>query len=310
VLQGILPVLPTAFSPNGMVDSEAMIRIVDFAITSEVDGVVFPGFASEVDELSADERRGLLRLVVERVGARLPVVAGASAPNAGEAIAHACEAVAAGVRTVMIQAPKSIGTGLEAVSDFYRSVARAVPAIEIILQNAPAPRGSDLDARTIVAVVRANPAIRYVKEETLPSGPAISAILEDRPDHLLGVMGGGGARHIIDEYNRGACGAMPAVELADIHVKLDRAYRRGDIDTARELYFRSLPLLVIQANYRMRFTKHVLARRGIADAVGVRAKLPTFDEYDVADIDEWLKVLGIGPMQEAGQARDAEAAVA
>src|SRR5687767_11285355 len=79
MLQGILPVLPTPFAPDGAVDAEAMRRIVDFSLKSGVDGVVFPGFASEVDELSASERATLLREVVRRVGGRVPVVAGASA---------------------------------------------------------------------------------------------------------------------------------------------------------------------------------------------------------------------------------------
>jgi 4-hydroxy-tetrahydrodipicolinate synthase len=310
VLQGILPVLPTPFTAIGEVDLAAMKRIIEFALRSGVDGVVFPGFASEVDELAADERARLLKLVVEEVRGRVPVVAGASAPSAGEAIGHAREALAAGVRTVMIQAPKSVGTGSGPVSEFYRAIADALPEIEIVLQNAPAPRGSDLDPQTILSIVRGNLSIRYVKEETLPSGPAISAILADKPDHLLGVMGGGGARHIIDEYLRGACGAMPAVELADIHVALDRAYRRGDLASARDLYRRSLPLLVIQAMYRMRFTKHVLARRGIADAVGVRAKLPAFDDYDVAEIDAWLGELGLPLAPARGLAANAKVAVA
>jgi 4-hydroxy-tetrahydrodipicolinate synthase len=310
VLQGILPVLPTPFAASGEVDLEAMKRIVGFALEAGVDGVVFPGFASEVDELSADERARLLRIVVEGVRGCVSVVAGASAASAAEAINHAREALAAGVRTVMIQAPKSIGAGLGPVSEFYRVIAEALPETEIVLQNAPTPRGSDLNPQTILSVVRDNPSIRYVKEETLPSGPAITAILAEKPDHLVGVMGGGGARHIIDEYIRGACGAMPAVELADIHVALDRAYRRGDLASARDLYRRSLPLLVIQALYRMRFTKHVLARRGITDAVGVRAKLPAFDDYDVAEIDAWLAELDLPLVPAPGLAKSGKVAVA
>jgi 4-hydroxy-tetrahydrodipicolinate synthase len=290
LLRGILPVLPTPFRGDGAIDPVAMGRIVDFALRCGADGVVFPGFASEVDELTAAERAKLLRIVVERVAGRVPVVAGASAPSAAEAIAHARDALAAGVQTVMIQAPKSVGTGAAAVSAFYRTIAEAVPDIRIVLQNAPAPRGSDLDAETIHAIVSDNPAITYVKEETLPAGPSITAILKDRPAHLQGVIGGGGARYIIDEYRRGASAAMPAVELTDVHVALDRAFRAGDIVWARELYLRTLPLLVIQANYRMRFTKHVLTRRGVLENDVVRAKLPPFDDIDVAEIDAWLDI--------------------
>jgi 4-hydroxy-tetrahydrodipicolinate synthase len=196
-----------------------------------------------------------------------------------------------GVSTVMIQAPKSIGAGLEPVAAFYRDIAAAMPGLEIVLQNAPAPRGSDLKPETILEIVRANPAITYVKEETLPSGLAISALVAGKPAHLKGVIGGGGARYLIDEYNRGACGAMPAVELADIHVTMDRAFRSAAIDQARDLYMRTLPLLVIQANFRMAFTKHVLTRRGVLDNRVVRAKVPPMDAHDIAEIDAWLEAI-------------------
>lgn len=290
MLKGILPVLPTPFTRSGEIDPAAMVRIVDFALRCGADGVVFPGFASEVDQLSADERAALLRVVVKEVKGAVPVVAGASANSADESIVHARDAVAAGVSTVMIQAPKSVGVGTEAVAAFYRAISDAVPGLEIVLQNAPAPRGFDLKPETIVEIVRGNPSITYVKEETLPSGPAISAILKDKPAHLKGVIGGGGARYIIDEYRRGACGAMPAVEITDVHVALDRAFRAGDVARARELYMRTLPLLVIQANLRMLFTKHVLVRRGVLATAAVRAKLPALDSHDIAEIDAWLDV--------------------
>ncbi|MCB8821075.1 dihydrodipicolinate synthase family protein [Microvirga rosea] len=306
MLRGILPVLPTPFTADGSIDQPAMERIVDFALASGVDGVVFPGFASEVDELTAKERADLLGLVVERVNGQVPIIAGASAPSAEEAIAHTKEALSNGIRTVMIQAPKSVGVSVEAVAAFYRTVAQAVPEIEIVLQNAPAPRGSDLKPDTILAIVRDNPSITYVKEETLPAGPAITAILKDKPPHLKGVIGGGGARYIIDEYRRGACGAMPAVEIADVHVAMDRAFRSGDITKARDLYMRTLPLLVIQANFRMAFTKYVLSKRGILTNHVSRAKLPPMDDADISEIDAWLNsvshLLGNGSAALAGAA--------
>jgi 4-hydroxy-tetrahydrodipicolinate synthase len=290
MLKGILPVLPTPFTRNGDIDRTAMARIVDFALRCGADGVVFPGFASEVDQLSKDERATLLRVVVDQVKGKVPIVAGASANSAEESIGHVREAMAVGVSTVMIQAPKSIGVDTASVAAFYRAISDAVPGIEIVLQNAPAPRGSDLKPDVIVEIVRGNPAITYVKEETLPSGPPVSAILKGKPAHLKGVIGGGGARYIIDEYERGACGAMPAVEITGVHVAIDRAYRSGNIAHARELYMRTLPLLVIQANLRMLFTKHVLVRRSVLDSAVVRANIPALDSHDISEIDAWLDV--------------------
>ena len=292
-LSGILPVLPTPFTEAGGIDLGAMPGLVDYARTSGVGGVVFPGFASEVEHLSAEERELLLGQVVTAADGAFPVVAGASAETATSVIAHGKAAQAFGVDLLMIQPPISVGSRPEDVSAFLRSVTAELPDIRIILQNAPAPRGSDLSPATILDVARTIPQIAYVKEETLPAGPAITAILRDRPAHLLGVIGGGGARYILDEYARGACAAMPALELSDEHVALDTAWRRGDHATARDIYVRTLPLLVLQAVYRMRLTKHTLMRRGVLTNAVVRAPTPELDAVATADIDANLTELGV-----------------
>src|SRR3954453_11056889 len=117
LLRGILPVLPTPFAPDGSVSVGAMGRIVDFAVRAGVDGLVFPGFASEVDELAAEERDQLLQAVVARAK-ELPVVAGASAADVGEVVSISRRSLMRGVNTVMIQAPKSLGAGAAAVAAF------------------------------------------------------------------------------------------------------------------------------------------------------------------------------------------------
>ncbi|MCU0819454.1 MAG: dihydrodipicolinate synthase family protein [Beijerinckiaceae bacterium] len=285
IIRGVWPVLCTPFTRDGAIDRAAMRRIVRFASAADVDGVVFPGFASEVDDLTPAERVELLGIVIDELGGTTPILAGASAPSLAEVIARVEEVQRLGIHQVMIQAPKAIGTDAAAVTAFYAAIAEACPGIEIILQNAPAPRGSDLSPAAVLAVANAVPAIRYVKEETIPSGGPISAILAGAPAHLAGVMGGGGARFVIDEFLRGACGAMPAVEFADIHARMWRALENGAESEARDLYERTLPLLMIQSHARMRLTKRVLMQRGILDNDGVRAKIPAFDTRDLAEIE-------------------------
>lgn len=287
MISGIWPVLCTPFQHDGAVDAAAMARVTQFARACGVAGVVFPGFASEVDELTAGERRALLEIVLREAGG-VPVVAGASAPTLQEAIDRVREVAALGVRQVMIQAPKAVGADAAAVSAFYRAIAEACPGSEIVLQNAPAPRGSDLSPEAVVAICRDNPAIRYVKEETIPAGGPISAILAERPPHVAGVLGGGGARFLVDEVLRGVCGAMPAVEIADVHVAMWRALDAGHESRARDLYERTLPLLMIQSHARMRLTKRVLMARGVLTNDVVRVRIPAFDARDLAEIDALL----------------------
>jgi len=292
-LKGIFPVLPTPFLASGGVDEAGMSRLVGFALDQGVDGVVFPGFASEVESLSADERARLLKIVVAGAAGRVPVVAGASAADWHEVVEHGRVAAELGVRHLMVQPPKSVGTDAAAVIEFLGKIVETLPEIEIILQNAPAPRGSDLSPQAIIEIIRGLPEVTYVKEETLPAGPAISHIIAHAPQTLRGVIGGGGARYILDEYARGATAAMPALEIAGEHVAIDRALNAGRRDEARKIYVRTLPLLVLQAVYRMRLTKHVLARRGVIDWVGVRASTPDLDATAMADIDANLVELGL-----------------
>lgn len=292
-LKGILPVLPTPFLADGGIDEAGMKRLVVFALDKGVDGVVFPGFASEVEALNATERATLLKIVVDAVAGRVPVVAGASAADWREVVEHGRAASALGIRHLMVQPPKSVGTDAPALIEFLGRIVEALPEVEIILQNAPAPRGSDLSPQAIVEIVRALPQVTYVKEETLPAGPAISHIIAHAPSTLKGVIGGGGARYILDEYARGATAAMPALEIAEEHVAIDRALVAGRQEEARRIYVRTLPLLVLQAVYRMRLTKYVLARRGVIEGVGVRAPTPELDAEALADIDANLVELGL-----------------
>lgn len=284
MLEGVLPVLPTPFDASGQIDEAGMARVTEFAIDAGADGVVFPGVASEFDHLSAGERETLVRIVGSTLAGRRPLIVGASAATPDEVIAFCRMGKTAGAAAAMVMAPASVGADPAALVAFFGAVA-ADAGIDIILQNAPAPVGSGLPVAVIAEVIRAVPAIRYVKEETLPSGPRITALLETVGDRLDGVMGGGGARYVYDELERGAVALMPAVEITDLHAALFRAYRRGDLNGARNLYIRSLPLLLVQMIYRMSLTKEVLMRRGVFTTSSVRAPLPKFDPRGLAEID-------------------------
>ncbi len=141
-----------------------------------------------MDDLTPVERVELLRVVLDELGGALPIIAGASSPTLAEAIARVQEVQSLGIRQVMIQAPKAIGTDAAAVTAFYAAIAEACPGIEIILQNAPAPRGSDLSPAAVLTWrVPSDHSHREGRDDT-PGGP-ISAIIAGAPAHLAGVMG-------------------------------------------------------------------------------------------------------------------------
>ena len=291
MLQGVFPVLPAIFDDDGQVNVAEQKQVVRFAMAAHANGLVFPGVASEYNFLTADERGALLRVVVEEVAGQLPIVGGASSASAAESIQLGDEARSLGVQHLMIMAPAGLGDDLAAQVRFFSDIASGLPDVQIVLQNAPSPIGSGLSPQAIIEIATAVPAIKYIKEETLPSGPRITAVLQDKPASVLGVFGGGGARYIVDELNRGVVGAMPAVEITDVHAALYAAHLDDRPATTRGLYRSSLPLLVSQTIYRMRLTKYVLAKRGVCRGTFVRAPLPELDEFAKRDIDQMLSDL-------------------
>lgn len=281
-LSGVFPVIPTPFTPDNAIDEAALLRLVDWALDCGVDGVVFPGMASEVETLTPEERAAAVAALGRRVGARVPFIVGASDPDPLKAAARIREGKAAGAVAAMIMAPAGHGQDVAKHIAFYDTVARE-SGLPLMLQNAPPPNGAGLGPAQVAAIARAVPAIRFVKEETMPCGQHVARIRSE-VDPGVAVFGGAGARFLMDELARGAAGTMPALEIADVHVAMMRAWRQGDVATARRLYNVSLPLLVFQMIFRVRATKDVLRRRRLLGHTHARAAGPKLDDGDQAEL--------------------------
>ncbi len=282
-LSGVFPVLPTPFGADGKVDPAALAALVAFAAEAGADGVVYPGMASEVETLSPGERLLMVEALGRALAGRLPFIVGASAADPAASAARAEEGRLHGAKAAMIMAPAAAGADLPAQIAFFQAVAAAT-SLPIMLQNAPQPMGAGLAPEAVAAIAAAVPAIRYVKEETLPCGQNLTRILAASGGGLDGVFGGAGARYLMDEVARGAAGTMPAAELTDVHVAIMRAHRAGNAGEARRLYSRTLPLLLFQQTFRVRMTKAVLAARGLLASTVARAAGPKLDDGDEREL--------------------------
>lgn len=302
-IAGAFPVLPTIFDSTGTIDTQGIRDTVDWVIGCGVDGVVFPGLASEYDHLSLDERLRLIAMIGELTAGRVAFVAGCSGQTDEESATLIAAAGEAGAAAAMIVTPARLDGDLDAIGDFYARLADAAD-VPVMLQNAPRPMGLGLDAAALLHILGRAPNIRYVKEENAPCGQRISALRAAAPPQLRAIFGGAGGRYITDELARGAEGTMPAAEIADLHVRLIAAHRAGDQATVRMLFERTLPLLNMQAVYRWRLTKEVLRRRGLIASAFVRAPGPQLDAHDLAELDQLLAALE-PLMREIGASFDA-----
>ena len=286
-LVGVFPILPTIFRADGAVDSDGMRRVLDYLVAAGAAGVVFPGLASEYDTLSAAERLQVTAQLGEWTAGRLPFVVGASSADPDEAARFARAGADAGACAAMVLTPHRHAGDPEAMADYFRSV-HAACGIPIMLQNAPAPMGVGMALEQVARLAAQVPGIRYVKEEAQPSGQRITRLTELAGASLDAVFGGAGARYVIDELARGAQGTMPACEITEVHVAMLRRFNQGDVQGARDLFERTLPLLSMQAVFRWRLTKAVLLRRGLIDCDHVRAAGPALDAHDQRELDALL----------------------
>lgn len=282
-LAGAFPVLPTPFRDDGQIDVVDFLSVIDFALESHVDGVVYPGVASEVETLTPEERQSQVKLLAERIAGRIPIIIGASDPDPAIAARHIAQGAAIGAAAAMVIAPFAIGNDIDAQIAYFRAVS-AGAGVPIMLQNQPKPIGAGLTPEEVAAVANAVPEIRYVKEETAPCGQHLTRIKAAANGSVDAIFGGAGGRYVTDELARGAAGTMPASELADIHAQMIHAWQQGDATTTRRLYNVSLPLLNFQAIFRMHMTKEVLRRRGVIKNTFVRGKGPRFDDGDRAEL--------------------------
>jgi 4-hydroxy-tetrahydrodipicolinate synthase len=233
---GIIPAVTTPFDANGAVDTAGLAANVRFLLDAGVHGIVGTGTMGEAGSLSADERKLVLETVVENVDGAVPVIAGISAGTAEAAVAYARDAR---VDAVMCLPPLGYRADLAELIAFYAGVAEGT-GLPVMLYNNPEASGVDLRAEQIVAIADRVPGVVAVKE---CSGDVrrIPALLAAAPQLEILV---GGDDWALEGFCAGATGWVTGV--ADVAprecVALYEHCAAGELDAAREVYRRLLPL--------------------------------------------------------------------
>ncbi len=286
--RGVFTIPCTPFTDDGALDLESLTSVIEFCVNAGAHGMVAPVLASEAWTLTTEERHIVIRVLVDGVRGRIPVVIGVSADTRETSLLLARQAEEAGGDGVIAIPPAECAGELDAIYDFYRALSESV-TLPIFIQNVDPPYGTRLPASFVARLVREIPRVDWVKEETMPPGWAITAEIEESGSKLRGVMGGIAGRYLFDEHRRGACGFMPACEVTDVHVQMWNALDGGDESDARALFSRLLPVLSFEGRAGG-VCKAVLKRRGViaSDYTRQFAGNP-LDRYDRMELDRLLE---------------------
>ena len=110
-LTGILPVAPTPVHADGRVDEEGMRRVLDCMIDQGVDAICIRANYSEQFLLADEERALMMKVSLEHVAGRVPVIVTISHFATEVVVARAKAADAMGAAMVMMMPPYH-GVGL------------------------------------------------------------------------------------------------------------------------------------------------------------------------------------------------------
>jgi 4-hydroxy-tetrahydrodipicolinate synthase len=237
--EGIIPAVTTPFDAAGEVDETALERNVTAYLDAGVHGLVANGTMGEAASLSADERRAVVEVVAGAAAGRVPVIAGVSAGTPAACIAFAADAAHAGATAIMLLPPLGYRADARELEAFYRAVAEAA-GLPLMAYNNPEASGTDMAPALIAQLAERVERLVAVKE---CSGDVrrIPAIQAAAPD--LEVLVGGD-----DWALEGFCAGATAwvTGVADVAprecVELWERCRAGDLEPARAIYHRLLPL--------------------------------------------------------------------
>ncbi|MBU79901.1 MAG: dihydrodipicolinate synthase family protein [Dehalococcoidia bacterium] len=289
--RGVFTIPVTPFHESGSIDWDSLRRCVEFCIEAGAHGIVMPVNASEFFTLTDDERDEVVRVGVEVTNGAVPFVAGTTGVSPQHAIARSLAAQESGADSVMVLPPPRV-VGAAQMEEHYRAVGEAL-SIPLFIQNHTPPAGTVIPNGVMIRLLKEVPSIQYLKEESMPPGHVITALLKGAGDACKGIMGGVGGRYILDEYRRGSCGTMPGCQITDAAVGVWDALERGGTDDqgnqivteeARDMYQAILPAITFESLYGAAAYKAILHRRGVI--AGTTMRIPARRFMDAIDFEE------------------------
>ncbi len=148
MFRGSMVALVTPMSIDGTVDTKALLELVEFHISNGTHAIVPVGTTGESATLDHEEHCEVIRMVVDQVAGRIPVIAGTGANSTREAIDLTRCAMEAGADACLLVTPYYNKPTQEGLYQHYKAVADAVP-IPQILYNVPGRTACDMLPDTV-----------------------------------------------------------------------------------------------------------------------------------------------------------------
>ncbi len=283
MFKGSMVALVTPMTSHGDIDYKSLDRLVEFHVEQGTDAIVAVGTTGESATLDVKEHCLVIKHVVDRVSARIPVIAGTGANSTREAIELTRSAQSVGADACLLVTPYYNKPNQEGLFLHYQAIAKAVD-IPQILYNVPGRTACDMLPETIARLAKIDNIIG-VKEATgeLERVQQIRQLCDENFDLYSG--DDATTREFILLGGQGSISVTANVAPAKMHAMCAAALN-GDADLALEIDRQLQPLhqtLFLQANPMP--VKWAVAKMGLMDG-NLRLPLtPLADDYHQPIID-------------------------
>lgn len=241
-IRGIIGYLVTPFGEDGRgVATSTLRHLVNVLINNGVHAIAPLGSTGEIAYLSESEWQEVAEATVTETAGRVPTILGASALTTETVVRRAKFAEQIGASAVMIVPVSYWKLSEQEIFEHYRTVARQL-SIPIMVYNNPGTSGVDMRPEFLVRLAREIDQVTMVKE----SSGDIQRMhcLYELTDGALPFFNGCNPL-ALEAFAAGARGwCTAAVNLIpELNLQLFEATQAGDLDAARRLFYRQLPIL-------------------------------------------------------------------
>ncbi|MFW6720147.1 4-hydroxy-tetrahydrodipicolinate synthase [Streptomyces sp. MAR4 CNY-716] len=233
----MLTAMVTPFTPDGALDLDGAQRLAAHLVDAGNDGLVLNGTTGESPTTSDAEKAQLVRAVVDAVGDRAHIVAGASTNDTRHSIELARAAQDAGAHGLLTVTPYYSKPPQQGLYAHFKAIADATD-LPVMLYDIPGRSGVPINTETMLRLAE-HPRIVANKDAKGDLGRASWAIAQTglawySGDDMLNLpllsVGGVGFVSVV--------GHLVTPEL----VALVEAYTSGDVTKATELHQQLLPV--------------------------------------------------------------------
>ncbi len=146
--KGVFTALLTPFTVDGKVNETALARLIERNIKSGVDGFYCCGSTAEVFMMSLDQRKALMKTIVDINKGRVTLIAHVGAVSTDECVDLAKCAYDLGYDAVSAVAPFYYKFSYDEIVAHYNAIASATP-LKCIVYNIPAFSGVNFSAQQL-----------------------------------------------------------------------------------------------------------------------------------------------------------------